>query len=117
MKKRLTHISPLQAGIVQAVVCGILSLIAVPFIIIVGLIHGGIGALFAIFLPIVYAVAGFIAGAISALVYNLVATWTGDWSSLSTTCHNYHASLVINGPNSAWKCGGMRALIFAVLPL
>jgi|HubBroStandDraft_2_1064218.scaffolds.fasta_scaffold98041_2 hypothetical protein len=77
MKKRLTHISPLQAGIVQAVLCGVISLIAVPFIIIVGLMHGGIGAVLAIFLPIVYAVGGFIAGVISAFAYNLVAKWTG----------------------------------------
>lgn len=77
MKKRLTYISPLQAAIVQAVICGLISLIALPFIIIIGLIHAGIGAIFAIFLPIFYAIAGFIAGIISALVYNLVAKWTG----------------------------------------
>ena len=77
MKKRLNYISPLQAGIVQAVICAVISLIAVPFIIIVGLMHGGIGAIFAIFLPIIYGIAGFIAGIISAFVYNLVAKWTG----------------------------------------
>jgi len=78
MKKHLTYISPLQAGIVQAVVCAIISLIAVPFLILAALFsHGGFGAVFVIFLPIVYAVAGFIAGVISAVVYNLVAKWTG----------------------------------------
>jgi hypothetical protein len=77
MKKRLTYISPLQAGIVQGVVLGIVSLVFVPFIIIGGLIHAGIGAIFAIFLPIVYAVMGFIMGIITAFVYNLVAKWTG----------------------------------------
>jgi len=77
MKKRLTYISPLQAGIVQGVVLGIISLIFVPFIIIGGLFHGGIGTIFFIFLPVVYAVMGFIMGIISAFVYNLVAKWTG----------------------------------------
>jgi hypothetical protein len=77
MKKRLTYISPLQAGIVHAVIAGLISLIALPFIIIIGLMHAGIGAILAIFLPIFYAIAGFIGGVIVAFVYNLVAKWTG----------------------------------------
>ena len=78
MKKRISHISVLQQGIVCAVLYGLLSLIAVPFIILAALFgHSGPGALFAIFLPIVYAIAGFIAGIITAFVYNLVAGWTG----------------------------------------
>ena len=78
MKKRITHVSPLQQGIVLAVMYGLLSLIAVPFIIIGMLLnHGGFGAIFAIFLPIVYAIAGFIVGVITAFIYNLVACWTG----------------------------------------
>ena len=32
---------------------------------------------FIIFLPIIYAVLGFIAGIIAAFVYNVVAKWTG----------------------------------------
>jgi hypothetical protein len=32
---------------------------------------------FLIFLPIIYAVIGFIGGVITALIYNLVAKWTG----------------------------------------
>ncbi len=39
--------------------------------------HGGIGIIFAIFIPIIYAIFGFIAGVIFAFVYNLVAGWTG----------------------------------------
>ena len=77
MKKRLTYISPLQAGIVEGVMMGLISLIMVPFIVIAGLMHAGIGALLAIFLPVLYAIAGFIGGIIAAFVYNLVATWTG----------------------------------------
>lgn len=78
MKKRLTYISPLQLGIVQAVVMGVVSLILVPVMLLGALFgHPGIGALFIIFIPIIYAVFGFIAGVISAIVYNFVAKWTG----------------------------------------
>jgi hypothetical protein len=78
MKKRISRVSPLQQGIVLGVLYGLLSLIAVPFIIIASILgHGGVGIIFAIFIPIIYAIAGFIAGVITALVYNLVAMWTG----------------------------------------
>jgi hypothetical protein len=77
MKKRLTYISPLQAGIVHAVILGLVSLIFTPFVIIIGLIHAGIGAILAIFFPILYAVGGFIGGIVFAFIYNLVAKWTG----------------------------------------
>ena len=78
MKKRLINISPLQQGIVLGALYGVLALIAVPFIIIIGLARGsGFGVFAAIFLPVVYAVIGFVAGALTAVVYNLVAKWTG----------------------------------------
>ena len=79
MKKRLTYVSPLQLGIVEAVVMGVISLIMVPFLMIGALFgpHGGIGVIFLILVPVLYAVAGFIGGIISAVVYNIVAKWTG----------------------------------------
>lgn len=78
MKKRISSISPLQQGIVCAVLYGVLSLIAVPFLLLAALFgHAGLGVIFVIFIPIIYAIAGFIAGVIIAFVYNLVATWTG----------------------------------------
>jgi hypothetical protein len=78
MKKRITYVSPLQQGIVFAVLYGIISLILVPFFLIAALLgHGGLGAIFVIFLPIFYAIAGFIGGVIVAFIYNLVAKWTG----------------------------------------
>jgi len=78
MRKRITYISPLQLGIVSAVLYGIISLIAVPFFLMGALFgHGGFGAIFVIFIPVIYAVAGFIGGIITAFVYNLVAKWTG----------------------------------------
>jgi hypothetical protein len=79
MKKRLTYISPLQLGIVLALVYGIISLIAVPFLLLGAMFgpHGGFGAIFVIFIPIIYAVCGFIGGVLSAFVYNIVAKWSG----------------------------------------
>lgn len=80
MKKRLTYISPLQLGIVLAVLYGIVSLIAVPFLLL-GTLFGrtgaGLGFFFIIFIPVMYAIFGFIGGVIMGFVYNVVAKWTG----------------------------------------
>jgi hypothetical protein len=78
MKKRLASISPLQLGIVLGVLYGAISLIIVPFLLLGAIFgHAGFGIIFAIFFPVIYAVAGFIGGVITAFVYNLVAQWTG----------------------------------------
>ena len=80
MKKRLTNVNPLKLGIVLGVLYGVISLIIVPFFILAALFGpkgSGFGIVLAIFFPIIYAVAGFIGGVISAFVYNLVAKWTG----------------------------------------
>ena len=99
MKKRLIHVSPLQAGIVFSAVSAVNSLVfLLPMFFFVGLVSslahhamagtqgfqqnanpfgllfGGIGL---IILPVTYAIFGFIFGIIAALVYNLVAKWTG----------------------------------------
>jgi hypothetical protein len=80
MKKRLTHIAPLQLGITLGILYGVISLVIVPFFLLAAIFgsKGGImGVGFAIIFPIIYAVGGFIAGVIMAFVYNLVAKWTG----------------------------------------
>jgi hypothetical protein len=78
MKKRLTYVSPVQLGIVLALIYGVISLVAVPFLILGAVFgHAGPGILFMIFIPILYAILGFIGGIISAFVYNVVAKWTG----------------------------------------
>lgn len=90
MKRRLTNVSPLKLGITLAVIYGIMSLILiVPFFLIFSLIGAAsarTGAqplpiiftgVFVIFLPIIYAILGFIGGVIAAFVYNIVAKWTG----------------------------------------
>jgi hypothetical protein len=78
MRKRLTYISPLQLGIVLALVYGVISLIVVPFLLL-GTLFGHVGlqsALMFIIFPFIYAIGGFIGGVISAIVYNIVAKWT-----------------------------------------
>jgi hypothetical protein len=85
MKKQLTNISPLRAGIVLGALYGLLGLIFVPFFLLVAVFgskSGGApaafgGAFFAILFPVFYAVGGFIGGIIAAAIYNLVAKWTG----------------------------------------
>ncbi len=89
MKKRLARISPLQLGIVLAVLYGLLSLIVfVPM----GLLfsgHHSVGSatsatpafpfsgIFLLAMPVLYAIMGFISGVIGAAVYNVVAKFTG----------------------------------------
>jgi len=85
MKKQLTRIAPLRAGIVLGVLYGILSLVFVPFFLIFAMLGSksgtpapaifGVG--FAIMMPVIYAVMGFIGGIIAAAIYNLVTKWTG----------------------------------------
>lgn len=85
MKKQLTNISPLRAGIVLGVLYGLLGLIFVPFFLLAAVFGGRSGGapaafggvFFAILFPVFYAVAGFIGGIIAAAIYNLVAKWTG----------------------------------------
>ncbi len=87
MKRQLTYIAPLRAGIVLGLLYGMLSLIVVPFILVASLFTlkaqssgaavFGIG--FVIALPVIYAVLGFVGGIIAAALYNLVAKWTGGF--------------------------------------
>ncbi len=88
MNKRLTHVSPLQLGIVLAVVSGLLSLVFVlPMVGIASLVgtlgHQNAGmppifaGIFCLLLPVFYAVFGFIGGVLGGFIYNLVVKLTG----------------------------------------
>jgi hypothetical protein len=87
MKKQLTYVAPLKAGIVLGVLYGVLSLIFVPFFLIVAMFSKKSGAAapmifgvgFAIVMPVIYAVVGFVGGIIAAALYNLIAKWTGGF--------------------------------------
>ncbi len=96
MTLKLKRVAPLQAGKMLAALYGLLSLVMVPiflcFFAVAGLAarsHGGssaplpmmfgMGVGFLLFLPVLYAVMGFIFGVIGAFVYNLLAGWIGGF--------------------------------------
>lgn len=69
---------------------GCLALIFAPFIVILGLagsfaghdklpFAGIFGIVFALILPLIYGVMGFVLGAIGAFLYNLIAKWMGGF--------------------------------------
>jgi len=57
------------------------GLIFIPFVLLLELFGpqgaGGFGMVFAVAMPIMYGVFGFIGGALGAVLYNLVAGWVG----------------------------------------
>jgi len=80
----------MSAAKIMGLVYGCLGLIFVPFLLIAGLagflagndkaafpFAGVAGVVFAILAPLIYGAMGFVFGAISALIYNLVAKWVG----------------------------------------
>ena len=93
--RRIKRVAPLQAGKMLAALYGCMGLIFLPFFLVAGMLgafaqHSGqaneaapaavIGAMFfgiGIFMPIIYAVMGFIFGLIGAAIYNLIAGWIG----------------------------------------
>ncbi|NNM86174.1 MAG: hypothetical protein HKL96_10520 [Phycisphaerales bacterium] len=96
MQKELRRIAPLRAGVVVGILQGILGIIfAVPMFLIASLAtvaapnNAGAGGqaavpviftgVFILFVPLLYAIIGFLTGLIGAAIYNLVARWTGGF--------------------------------------
>ena len=88
VKRRIKRISPIQLGKMLALLYGIIGLIAIPFFLFMATMSAqlpadqrgplmAMGAGAALFAPILYAVVGFIAGIIGAVIYNVVAKWVG----------------------------------------
>ena len=86
--RRIKRIAPLQLGKMLAILYGFMGLLFIPFFLAMsflsthlppqqrpGMMVFGVG--FALFMPVMYAVMGFITGVIGAGSYNLVATWIG----------------------------------------
>ena len=86
--RRLKRITPLQLGKMLGILYGIMGLLFIPLFLMmsafssqlpaeqrVGVMAMGVG--FAIAAPFLYAVMGFVIGALGALIYNLVARWVG----------------------------------------
>jgi hypothetical protein len=88
MKRTLKRVSVLQAGKITGILYACLAVVFIPFVMIAIMAqrmnpnHASgpfafIGLGFAIFMPVIYGVMGFILGVISAAIYNLVASWVG----------------------------------------
>jgi hypothetical protein len=86
--RRIKRFAPLQLGKMLAVLYGIMGLFFVPFFLLiavfsahlpaqqrVGMMAFGTG--FALCMPIIYAVMGFLGGVIGGAIYNLIAGWIG----------------------------------------
>ncbi|HTL67268.1 MAG TPA: hypothetical protein VL200_06380 [Lacunisphaera sp.] len=91
-KRRIKKFNPLQLGLMLGATYALISLVIVPFFLLFFFIGGvaakahgapqapfmfGFGAIFIVFLPVLYGVMGFIGGVIGAFIYNLVAKWIG----------------------------------------
>ena len=88
-KHRLKAIAPVRFGIIFGFITGVAGLLMVPAVLFAGGLWAstgkpsllGIPWLFfgagAVFMPLIYAVAGFVFGVLLAMVYNLAVRWTG----------------------------------------
>jgi hypothetical protein len=93
MKKRISELSVLQTGIVLGALYAAFGLVMLVVFLPLGLIMaitgavsdaeapgliGGVGMVFmGVFFPVFYGVVGFIGGLLLALIYNLIAKYTG----------------------------------------
>lgn len=98
MKLTLRRIDPIQAGKMLAALYGLMSLLFLPFMLAFMALGSfaarqqgaaaspplplmfGMGIGFVIFLPVIYAVMGFVGGVVGAWVYNLLARWIGGFA-------------------------------------
>jgi len=80
VKHLIRRFEPLQVAKISAVIYGFMGLLFAPIFIFASMMapnSPGFGIGFAIALPIIYAVIGFIGTAIAAAIYNLAAGWVG----------------------------------------
>jgi hypothetical protein len=84
MKKELTRISPFRAGALSCIVNGIIGIVFMPIYLLMAMFSRITDAptilariVSVLWMPIYYAIFGFLAGIIGAAIYNLVATWVG----------------------------------------
>lgn len=80
MAQRIRNIDPVQAAKVVAVLYLILGLVLIPIFLFLTFMDSnafGLGMGFMIFIPVMYAVVGFISTIVMCALYNLVAGWVG----------------------------------------
>jgi hypothetical protein len=92
MTRTLRRIAPLQLGKMLAALYGLISLIFIPFLLLAGVVgafapNAGktpgaaititIAIVMMIFVPIIYAIMGFLGGLLGAWLYNVIAARIG----------------------------------------
>lgn len=86
--RRIKSFNPVQLGKMLAIMYGAMGLIFCPFFLLFSLFaphpQGAhvpaiflFGTGFALMLPVIYGIMGFILGVISGFIYNLIAKWIG----------------------------------------
>ena len=80
MTQRIRRFGIGQTAKVIGVLYALMGLIFMPVVLVIGMYsprHSGMGAGFALMMPIFYGLIGFVGTAIACLVYNLVAGYVG----------------------------------------
>lgn len=86
----LKSVGVMSVAKLMGLLYGCLGLIFAPFFLLIGLVGsfagqektpfaGIFGVVFAVLMPIMYGAMGFVMGAISALLYNVLARWAGGF--------------------------------------
>jgi hypothetical protein len=86
--RRIKRFAPLQLGKMMALGYGIMGLLLCPIFLLMSLFAAhlpnqqrvgmmAIGTGFALLIPVVYAVIGFVFGVVGAFIYNILAKWVG----------------------------------------
>jgi hypothetical protein len=86
--RRIKRIAPLQLAKMSALVYGVMGLLFCPVFLVMSLMTSHLaqqqrvgmmvfGTGFALMMPVIYAVMGFVFGALSAFIYNVAARWIG----------------------------------------
>ncbi len=81
MKKRISRFSVHQTSLVFALVYAVLALIFVPFVLVAVVAgepkHKILSVVLALSFPFLYGLCGYVVVAVSCLLYNLIAKYTG----------------------------------------
>jgi len=86
----LKSVGVMSVAKIMGLVYGCMGLIFAPFFLIFGLLAsiggqskmpfaGVFGVMFAVLMPVLYGVTGFVTGALGAFLYNLFAKWVGGF--------------------------------------
>ena len=76
--RTIKHIDPLGAAKISAIIYGIMGCIFIPFMWLGVFTEGaGLGMIWMLMMPVLYAIGGLLSGLIGAALYNLASGWVG----------------------------------------